>query len=44
LFVDWWTLAMMVAGLAALVAAAVTVGAWLSRRARLVNALRIGED
>lgn len=44
LFVDWPALALMVAALIGVVAAAVTGGIWLSRRARLVDALRIGED
>jgi putative ABC transport system permease protein len=44
LFVDWSTLALLGAGLIAVVAAAVTAGTWLSRQARLVDALRIGED
>jgi putative ABC transport system permease protein len=44
LFVDWSTLALLVAVLMVVVAAAVAAGSWLSRRARLVDALRIGED
>ena len=44
LFVDWPALALMVAALIGVVATAVTAGTWLSRRARLVDALRIGED
>ncbi len=44
LFVDWPQLTLMVAALIGVVAAAVIVGTWLSRRARLVDALRIGED
>jgi putative ABC transport system permease protein len=44
LFVDVTTLALLAAGLIGVVAVAVTAGTWLSRRARLVNALRMGED
>ena len=44
LFIDWAALALMVAALIGVVVAAVTAGTWLSRRARLVDALRIGED
>ena len=44
LFVDWPALALMVAALIGVVAVAVMAGTWLSRRARLVDALRIGED
>jgi putative ABC transport system permease protein len=44
LFVDWPALALMVAALIGAAAAAVMVGTWLSRRTRLVDALRIGED
>lgn len=43
LFVDWGALSLMVAALIGVVVAAVTGGTWLSRRARLVDALRIGE-
>jgi putative ABC transport system permease protein len=43
-FVDAIALAVLIAGLIGIVAAAVVVGTWLSRRARLVNALRMGED
>ena len=43
-FVDAFALAALIAGLVGVVAAAVTAGTWLSRRARLVNALRMGED
>lgn len=44
LFVDWPGLAVMVLALVAVVAAAVTAGTWLSRRGRMVDALRIGDD
>jgi putative ABC transport system permease protein len=44
LFVDWSTLALMVAVLIVVVAAAVAAGTWVSRRARLVDALRMSED
>jgi putative ABC transport system permease protein len=44
LVVDWPALALMVAALSGVVAAAITAGTWLSRRASLVDALRIGED
>jgi putative ABC transport system permease protein len=44
LFVDWLTLALMGAVLIAMAVVAVTVGTWLSRRGRLVDALRMGED
>jgi putative ABC transport system permease protein len=44
LFLDWGALAVMVAALIGVVAAAVAAGTWLSRRARLVDVLRIGED
>ncbi|MEO8273576.1 MAG: FtsX-like permease family protein [Chloroflexota bacterium] len=44
LFVDWPALGVLVAALVGVVAAAVTTGTWLSRRARLVDALRIGDD
>lgn len=43
LFFDWAGLAMMVAGLVATVAIAVLGGGWLSSRARVADALRIGE-
>ncbi len=43
-FVDAVALAVLMAGLVGVVAAAVLAGTWLSRRARLVNALRMGED
>jgi putative ABC transport system permease protein len=44
LFIDWPTLGLMVAVLIVVVAAAVAAGTWVSRRARLVDALRMGED
>ena len=44
LYVDWPALAVIVAALVAVMVAAVALGTWLSRRARLVDALRIGED
>ncbi len=44
LFVDWVALALLVVALIGVVAVAVTAGTWLSRRARLVDAMRIGED
>ena len=44
LFVDWSTMALMGAALVGVVAVAVLAGTWLSHRARLVDALRIGED
>jgi len=44
LFVDVPALALMVVALLAVVAVAVVAGTWLSQRARLVNALRMGED
>lgn len=44
LFVDWPTLTVLVGALVGVVAAAVTAGTWLARRARLVDALRIGDD
>jgi len=44
LFVDAIGLAMLVVGLLGVVTVAVVAGSWLSRRARLVNALRMGED
>jgi putative ABC transport system permease protein len=42
--VDAVALTVLMAGLVGVVAAAVIAGTWLSRRARLVNALRMGED
>lgn len=44
LVVDWVALSLMLAALIGVVVAAVAAGTWLSRRARLVDALRIGED
>ena len=44
LFVDWGAIGLIVAALGGVVAAAVIVGTWLSRRARLADALRVGED
>ncbi|MDP9468613.1 MAG: FtsX-like permease family protein [Chloroflexota bacterium] len=44
LFVDWQALALMAAALVGVVVAAVMAGTWLSRRAALVDVLRIGED
>ena len=44
LFIDWPALVTIVVALAGVVAVAVTSGTWLSRRARLVEALRIGDD
>ena len=44
LFFDWPALALLVVALIGVAAAAVMAGTWLSRRARLVDALRIGED
>jgi putative ABC transport system permease protein len=44
LFVDAIALTILIAGLLGVVAVAVMAGTWLSRRARLVNALRMGED
>lgn len=43
-FIDWPTLALLTGVLLAVVAVAILLGTWLSRRARLVNALRVGED
>lgn len=43
-FVDWPALALLSAILLGVVAAAILGGTWLSRRARLVNALRVGEE
>jgi putative ABC transport system permease protein len=43
-FIDWATLALLTGVLLAVVAVAILLGTWLSRRARLVNALRVGED
>jgi putative ABC transport system permease protein len=44
LFVDWAALALIVAALIGVVAVAVAAGTWVSRRARVVDALRIGDD
>jgi putative ABC transport system permease protein len=44
LYVDVPALAIMVAALVGVVAAAVAAGTWLSSRARLADALRIGDD
>jgi putative ABC transport system permease protein len=44
LFVDWGLLALMVVALVAVFVLAVAAGTWLARRARLVNALRMGEE
>ena len=44
LFVDWPALALIVAALIGVVTVAVMAGTWLARRARLVDALRIGQD
>ncbi len=44
LYLDWPTLALLLAALIGVVAVAVTAGTWVARRARLVDALRIGED
>ena len=44
LFLDWPALALLVVALVGVMAAAIAAGTWLSRRARLVDALRIGED
>jgi hypothetical protein len=43
LFVDWAGLAGMIAALVATVAVAVLGGSWLASRARVADALRIGE-
>lgn len=44
LFIDWPALLIMVSALVGVVAAAVMTGTWLSRRAVLADALRIGDD
>ena len=44
LVVDWGTMALISAALLGVVVLAITAGTWLSRRARLVDALRIGDD
>jgi putative ABC transport system permease protein len=41
--VDWASIAVLLVGLVGVVAAAVAAGTWLSRRASLADALRIGE-
>ncbi len=43
LAIDWGALALLVLGLASIVAVAVAAGTWLARRARPTDALRIGE-
>ena len=43
-FIDWAALALLTGVLIGVVAVAIATGTWLSRRARLVNALRVGED
>jgi putative ABC transport system permease protein len=43
LSIDWGALALLVAGLASVVAMAVGAGTWLARRARPTDALRMGE-
>jgi putative ABC transport system permease protein len=44
LVLDWPALALLIVALIGVMAAAIAAGTWLSRRARLVDALRIGED
>jgi putative ABC transport system permease protein len=44
LYVDWPALAVIVAALVIVMVGAVALGTWLARRARLIDALRIGED
>jgi len=44
LVVDWGVMALISAALLVVVVLAITAGTWLSRRARLVDALRIGDD
>jgi putative ABC transport system permease protein len=44
LFVDVPSLVLLAVGLLGVVAFAVAAGTWLSRRARMVNALRMGDD
>ncbi len=44
LFVDWLTLLLVVAAMAAVVSVAIAAGTWLAWRARLMSALRIGES
>ena len=43
LAVDWLSIVLLVAGLAAVVAVSIGAGTWLSRRARPADALRMGE-
>ncbi len=43
LSIDWGALALLVVGLASVVAVAVAAGTWLARRARPTDALRMGE-
>jgi putative ABC transport system permease protein len=44
LFVDWGAIGLIAVALGGVVAGAVVVGTWLSRRVRLADALRVGED
>jgi putative ABC transport system permease protein len=44
LYVDWPELVVIVVALTAVVVGAVGAGTWLSRRGRMVDALRIGDD
>ena len=44
LYIDWPGLGVMTAVLIGVAAVAVTAGTWLSRRGRMVDALRIGDD
>ena len=44
LFVDWPMLALLALSLIGVVALAVAAGTWLSRRVRVVDSLRIGDD
>jgi putative ABC transport system permease protein len=43
-FVDWAALGVLTAVLVGVVAVAIIAGTWLSGRARMMNALRVGED
>ena len=43
LYVDWTALALLAGSLIGVVGLAVAIGTWLSRRARMADALRIGE-
>jgi putative ABC transport system permease protein len=43
-FVDWAALGVLTAVLIGVVAVAIIAGTWLSGRARMMNALRVGED